>query len=75
MEVHPKEILRQAVKANAVSIILEHNHPSSNPGPSLADKIVTERIANACRLIDIKLLDHFVVTHKKCLSFVELGLL
>ncbi|HGJ5873485.1 RadC family protein [Arsenophonus apicola] len=75
VEVHPREILRQAVKVNAVSIILAHNHPSGNPEPSLADKIVTERIANACRLIDIKLLDHFVIAHKKCLSFVELGLL
>ncbi|QLK88694.1 hypothetical protein E3U36_08500 [Arsenophonus endosymbiont of Aphis craccivora] len=70
-----REILRQAVKVNTVSIILAHNHPSGNQEPSLADKIVTEKIANACRLIDIKLLDHFVFTHKKCLSFVELGLL
>lgn len=58
---------------NASSIILAHNHPSGNPEPSLADRRVTERIDNACSLMGIKLLDHFVIGHKSCVSFADRG--
>ncbi|VEH57162.1 DNA repair protein RadC [Providencia rustigianii] len=73
VEVHPREILRFAMKMNASSIILAHNHPSGNPEPSIADKQMTERIHSACSIMGIKLLDHFVVGHKHCISFVERG--
>ncbi|EKT61311.1 associated with replication fork, DNA repair protein [Providencia sneebia DSM 19967] len=58
---------------NASAIILAHNHPSGNPEPSAADKHVTQLIQDACSLMGIKLLDHFVVGHKDCVSFLERG--
>lgn len=73
VEVHPREIIRFAIRMNASSIILAHNHPSGNPEPSLADRRVTERIDNACSLMGIKLLDHFVIGHKSCVSFADRG--
>lgn len=73
VEVHPREIIRFAIKMNANGIILAHNHPSGNPEPSVADRQVTERIQRACTIMGIKLLDHFVVGHKQCVSFVERG--
>ncbi|HCH7934535.1 TPA: DNA repair protein RadC [Providencia rettgeri] len=73
VEVHPREIIRFAIKMNASAIILAHNHPSGNPEPSMADKQVTEQIQQACSLMGVKLLDHFVVGHKQCVSFVERG--
>ena len=73
VEVHPREIIRFAIKMNASSIILAHNHPSGNPEPSAADRQVTERIQSACSIMGVKLLDHFVVGHKQCVSFVERG--
>lgn len=73
VEVHPREIIRFAIKMNASAIILAHNHPSGNPEPSMADKQVTERIHSACSIMGVKLLDHFVVGHKQCVSFAERG--
>lgn len=73
VEVHPREIIRFAIRINATSIILAHNHPSGNSEPSIADRRVTERINEACVLLGIKLLDHFVVGHKNCVSFAERG--
>ncbi len=73
VEVHPREIIRFAIKMNASAIILAHNHPSGNPEPSVADRQVTERIHSACSIMGIKLLDHFVVGHKSCVSFTERG--
>lgn len=60
-EVHPREVARAALLHNAVSVILAHNHPSGDPTPSRADIIVTERIADALRLIDVRLQDHIIV--------------
>lgn len=73
VEVHPREIIRFAIKMNASAVILAHNHPSGNPEPSLADRQVTDRIQSACSIMGIKLLDHFVVGHKSCISFSERG--
>ncbi|OKP00854.1 RadC family protein [Xenorhabdus eapokensis] len=73
VEVHPREIVKQAVKVNAASIILAHNHPSGNPEPSLADKLVTEKIIEACDLVGVKVLDHIVIGKKSCVSFMERG--
>ncbi|MFP4973551.1 MULTISPECIES: RadC family protein [Providencia] len=73
VEVHPREIIRYAMKMNASAVILAHNHPSGNAEPSEADKQVTFRIKDACSLVGIKLLDHFVVGHKNCVSFLERG--
>ncbi|WP_045967844.1 RadC family protein [Xenorhabdus doucetiae] len=73
VEVHPREIVKQAVKVNAAAIILAHNHPSGNPEPSLADKLVTEKIIEACELVGVKVLDHIVIGKQSCVSFMERG--
>jgi len=56
-----KVILQYAIKANASSIIVAHNHPSGNPEPSEADKKITNRIKQACELMEISLLDHLII--------------
>lgn len=60
---HPREIFRQAIKQNATSIIIAHNHPSGNTTPSQNDCIITERFINAGKIIDIKVLDHIIVSN------------
>ena len=60
-EVHPREVLRQALAHNAAALIIGHNHPSGNPEPSAADRAITERLRQALALVDIRLLDHFVI--------------
>ncbi|AMJ58673.1 MULTISPECIES: DNA repair protein RadC [Stenotrophomonas] len=60
-EVHPREVVRQALAHNAAALIIGHNHPSGNPEPSAADRAITERLRQALALVDIRLLDHFVI--------------
>ncbi|GHH55000.1 MULTISPECIES: RadC family protein [Gammaproteobacteria] len=60
-EVHPREVVRRALAHNAAAVIVGHNHPSGNPEPSAADRAVTERLRNALNLVDVRLLDHFVI--------------
>jgi DNA repair protein RadC len=60
-EVHPREVVRQALAHNAAAVIIGHNHPSGNPEPSAADRAITARLQQALALVDIRLLDHFVV--------------
>lgn len=72
--VYPREIVKLALKLNAAAVVLAHNHPSGLSEASLADKQITERIVNALKLIDIKVLDHIIVT-KTPVSFAETGLL
>lgn len=60
-EVHPREVVRRALAHNAAAVILGHNHPSGNTEPSAADRAVTARLKQALALVDIRLLDHFVV--------------
>jgi DNA repair protein RadC len=59
--VDPRDVFKPAVKRGAASIVLVHNHPSGNPGPSDADISVTERIVEAGRILDIKVLDHLII--------------
>lgn len=60
-EVHPREVVRQALARNAAALIVGHNHPSGHPEPSAADRALTVRLKQALALVDIRLLDHFVV--------------
>jgi DNA repair protein RadC len=60
-EVHPREVVRRALQHNAAALIVGHNHPSGNPEPSAADRAITERLKQALGLLDIRLLDHFVI--------------
>src|SRR5690606_41199549 len=60
-EVHPREIARRALDLNAAALIVGHNHPSGNPEPSAADRAVTARLKQSLALVDVRLLDHFVI--------------
>lgn len=60
-EVHPREIVKQALRHNASAVVIAHNHPSGDPTPSAADRAITLRIRDALRTVDIRLLDHFVI--------------
>lgn len=60
-EVHPREVAKRALLLNASAVIVAHNHPSQNPEPSAADRAVTARLKQALALVDIRLLDHFIV--------------
>ncbi|MGV8961724.1 MAG: RadC family protein [Stenotrophomonas sp.] len=60
-EVHPREVVRRALVHNAAAVIVGHNHPSGNPEPSAADRAVTQRLRHALELVDVRLLDHFVI--------------
>ncbi|SFD22342.1 RadC family protein [Pragia fontium] len=73
VEVHPREIVREALKSNSAAVILAHNHPSGVAEPSLADRHVTEKVREACSLLDIRLLDHIVIGRGESVSFAERG--
>ena len=73
--VHPREIVKQALTHNAAAVILAHNHPSGVAEPSQADKSLTRRLKEALSLVDIRVLDHFVVAGGEAVSFAERGLL
>jgi DNA repair protein RadC len=60
-EVHPREVVRAALACNAAAIICAHNHPSGNPEASAADRAVTARLKQALALVEVRLLDHFIV--------------
>ena len=60
-EVHPREVAKRCLAHNAAAVILGHNHPSGNPEPSAADRSVTARLKQALALLDVRVLDHFVI--------------
>lgn len=72
-EVHPREIAKRALEHNAAAVILAHNHPSSSLEPSAADKVLTARVKESLRLLDIRLLDHFVVSTEGYTSLAARG--
>ncbi|HAV1934047.1 TPA: JAB domain-containing protein [Enterobacter hormaechei subsp. steigerwaltii] len=73
VEVHPREIVREAIKVNAAGVILAHNHPSGCAEPSRADKAITERIIKCCQFMDIRVLDHLIIGRGEYISFAERG--
>lgn len=74
--VHPREVVKLALAHNAAAVILAHNHPSGASEPSAADQMLTNTLKDALALVDIRVLDHFVVpSHGKPVSFAERGLL
>ena len=73
--VYPREILKRALHHNAAAVILAHNHPSGVAEPSIQDQALTRTLAEALSLVDVKVLDHFIVAPGACLSFAERGLL
>lgn len=73
--VYPREIVKAGLKANAAAVIFAHNHPSGVAQPSQADELLTRNLKEALSLVDIKVLDHFIVAGHQTLSFAERGLL
>jgi DNA repair protein RadC len=73
--VHPREVVKAALKHNAAAVILAHNHPSGVAEPSRADELLTQTLRQALALIETKVLDHFIVAGSQTLSFAERGLL
>jgi len=72
-EVHPREVVRRALAHNAAAVIVGHNHPSGNSEPSAADRVVTARLREALALVQIRLLDHFIVGDGTPLSLAAHG--
>ena len=73
--VHPREVFREAIAENAAAIILVHNHPSGDPTPSPDDRVTTEQLVAAGRVLDIPVQDHVIVGRGRYVSFAEAGLL
>lgn len=73
--VYPREVVKSALRHNAAAVILAHNHPSGVAEPSRADEVLTMALKQALALVDVKVLDHFIVAGGSALSFAERGLL
>jgi len=73
--VHPREVVKEALRYNAAAVIFVHNHPSGIAEASNADKLITQRLREALGLIDIRVLDHLIIASDQAVSFAELGLL
>ena len=71
--VYPREVVKKALAENAAAVIFYHNHPSGVAEPSQADRRITRRLIDALTLVDIKVLDHFVVSFENTVSFAERG--
>ena len=72
---YPREVVKEALHHNAAAVIFYHNHPSGAAEPSLADEMLTHQLKDALNLVDVRVLDHFVVTAEQTTSFAERGLL
>lgn len=73
--VHPREVVKRALDRRAAAVIFAHNHPSGIAEASAADKALTQRLKDALALIDVRVLDHFIIGDGEALSFAERGLL
>lgn len=69
--VYPREIIKEALYCNAAAIILAHNHPSGIAEPSYSDQMITQKIKESAALMEIRVLDHFIVGKEACYSFAE----
>jgi DNA repair protein RadC len=73
--VYPREVVKRALALNAAAVLLAHNHPSGVAEPSKADEHLTRTLQSALGLVDVRVLDHFVVAREQVVSFAERGLL
>jgi DNA repair protein RadC len=73
--VHPREVVKAALRLNSAAVILAHNHPSGVAEPSRADEAITRRLKEALALVDVRVLDHLIVGGSEITSFAERGLL
>lgn len=72
-EIYPREIVKAALRHNAAAVILAHNHPSGMAEPSRADRLLTSNLQNTLLLVDVRVLDHLIIGHRKIVSFAERG--
>ncbi|MDY7549463.1 JAB domain-containing protein [Pseudomonas sp. FG1] len=72
---YPREVVKIALQCNAAAMILVHNHPSGDPEPSEADRVLTQKLKEALSLVGVRTLDHIVVGRDGCNSMAELGVL
>jgi DNA repair protein RadC len=73
--VYPREVVKAALAANAAAVIFAHNHPSGVAQPSQADEMLTRQLKDALALVEVRVLDHFIIAGNQTLSFAERGLL
>ena len=73
--VHPRVVVQQSLQLNAAALIFYHNHPSGVAEPSHADEAITRRLKDALALVDVRVLDHFVVATGESVSFASRGIL
>ena len=73
--VYPREVVKAALRENCAAVIFAHNHPSGVAEPSQADEMLTRQLKEALAMVDVKVLDHFIVAGSRSLSFAERGLL
>lgn len=73
-EVRPRIVVKRALALNAAAVMLAHNHPSGDAEPSAADRAVTAQLRSVLRVVDVRLLDHFVVTAGQAISMAARGL-
>jgi DNA repair protein RadC len=73
--VYPRVVVQRALSHNAAGVVLVHNHPSGDVAPSAADKAITEQLKSVLGVIDVQVVDHFIVTSQTAFSFVEAHLL
>ncbi|MET0333944.1 MAG: DNA repair protein RadC, partial [Rhizobacter sp.] len=73
--VYPREVLKRALELGAAAVLLAHNHPSGAAEPSRADEYLTQTLNKALALIDVRVLDHLVVSQSEVVSFAERGLI
>lgn len=73
--VYPREVVKCSLRHNAAAVILAHNHPSGVAEPSIQDQALTRTLTEALALVDIKVLDHFIVGGSTAMSFAERGLI
>lgn len=73
--VYPREVVKGALARNAAAMALAHNHPSGEAEPSRADEVLTQTLKSALSLVDVRVIDHFIVAADKVVSFAELGLI
>ena len=72
--VYPREVVKRALHHNAAATIFAHNHPSGVAEPSQSDRLLTDSLKQALALVDVRVLDHFIIAGTGCLSFAERGM-
>jgi len=72
--VYPREVVKYTLARNAAAVVFAHNHPSGVAEPSRADELLTQNLKQALALVDVRVLDHFVVAGTSTVSFAERGL-